>query len=128
MTTASRSKVNSRNKGAQFERDIINALRDNLGVQCKRNLEQWRSGGDDIDLAPYSIECKRRANIAIYEWWEQACKSAEAKRRIPILVVKADRKETLVCMDLQEFMRLIREEVIPASVHEEAATHSRAAG
>lgn len=116
--------INSRNKGASFERDIINALRDSLGVECKRNLEQWRSGGDDIDLPPYSIECKRRATIAMYEWWNQACKSAESAKRIPILVIKADRKEPLVVMDLQEFMRLIREEVIPASVHEEAATPS----
>lgn len=112
--------VNSRNKGAQFERDIIRELKDSLGVNCKRNLEQWRSGGDDIDLPPYSIECKRRATIATYEWWQQACDSAERAKRIPILIMKADRKETLVVMDLQEFMRLIREEV--ASVHEEAGT------
>lgn len=101
----------SRYRGIQFERDIINALKDTLGVECKRNLEQWRSGGDDIDLPPYSIECKRRATIATYEWWKQACDSAEAKKRIPILIMKADRKEPLVVMDLQEFMRLIREEV-----------------
>jgi hypothetical protein len=103
--------VNSRNKGAGFERDIINAFKEFLGVDCKRNLEQWRSGGDDIDLPPYSIECKRRATIAIYDWWHQACDSAEAKKRVPILIVKADRKKPLVVMDLREFMKLIREEV-----------------
>lgn len=110
----------SRHRGVQFERDIINALRDTLGVDCKRNLEQWRSGGDDIDLPPYSIECKRRATIATYEWWKQACESAETKKRIPILIIRADRKEPLVVMDLPEFMRLIREEIAP--VHGEATS------
>ena len=103
--------MNSRNKGATFEREVIKAFKDYLGVDCKRNLEQWRSGGDDIELPPYSIECKRRSKIAIYDWWDQACKSADAKKMQPILIVRADREETLVVMDLREFIRLIREEV-----------------
>jgi len=103
--------ANSRLRGATFEREIVNALRESLGVDCKRNLDQWRDGGDDIKLPPYSIECKRRKSIAVYEWWEQAVKSAGEKLR-PVLMIRADRKETLVVMSLEEFCRLVREEIV----------------
>jgi hypothetical protein len=106
--------ANSRLRGATFEREIVNALRDALGVECKRNLDQWRDGGDDIKLAPYSIECKRRAKIALYEWWEQATKSAGDRLR-PVLMIRADRKQTLVVMDFEEFVRLAREEIVSES-------------
>lgn len=106
--------MTSRARGAGFEREIVNALRDSLGVDCKRNLDQVRDGGDDIKLAPYSIECKRRARIAIYDWWEQAVKSAGKDLR-PVLMVRADRKQTLVVISLDEFLRLAREEIVSES-------------
>ena len=45
--------VNSRNKGASFERDCVKILRAELGdvvdaESLKRNLDQWRDGGTDI--------------------------------------------------------------------------------
>lgn len=103
--------ANSRLRGATFEREIVTELRDRLGVQCKRNLDQWRDGGDDIKLEPYAIECKRRKTIAVYDWWEQAVKSAGNRLR-PILMIRADRKETLVVISLDEFCKLAREEIV----------------
>jgi hypothetical protein len=105
--------MSSRAKGAAFEREVVNALRDYMGVDCRRNLEQSRSGGEDIVLRPYSIECKRRAAIALYDWWEQSCTSAKKKALRPLLVIRADRKEPLVVMEFQEFCRLAREELEP---------------
>jgi hypothetical protein len=105
--------MSSRAKGAAFEREIVNALRDYLGVDCRRNLEQTRSGGEDIILKPYSIECKRRANMALYEWWDQAVTSAKRSNLRPVMVLRADRKDALVVMDFQEFCRLVREEIEP---------------
>ena len=54
---------NSRTKGATFEREVVNIIKEVLGEQVKRNLDQWRDGGHDIALGPYMIECKRRASI-----------------------------------------------------------------
>jgi Holliday junction resolvase len=105
--------MSSRAKGAAFEREIVNALRDYLGVDCRRNLEQTRSGGEDIILKPYSIECKRRANMALYEWWDQAVTSAKRSNLRPVMVLRADRKDALVVMDFQVFCRLVREEIEP---------------
>ena len=36
--------VNGRNKGASFEREVANMLRDELGIGFKRDLEQYRAG------------------------------------------------------------------------------------
>jgi len=112
MTTIFPSDMNSRNKGATFEREIIKAFR---GLPWSLSASGTWSNGDlvvmTLSCRPTGIECKRRKKIAIYEWWEQACKSADAKKMQPIVIVRADHEETLVVMDLREFMRLIREEV-----------------
>ena len=56
--------VNSRNKGASFERDVKNRLHDALGLEFRRVLDQWAEAGlPDLvceDAAfPFVIECKR---------------------------------------------------------------------
>ena len=64
-----------RTKGASFERDIVKDLVAKGYDDAKRNLEQVREGGGDINLPGYLIECKRYANIAVYKWLEQAEKA-----------------------------------------------------
>ena len=59
--------VDSRTKGAAFERFIINAIKDNLGEQLpetpKRNLSQYQVAGEaDIVIPKWSIECKAYAS------------------------------------------------------------------
>ena len=86
----------SRRKGAAFEREIANLIRDNLGYDCKRNLEQYQQGGDDLSGLPgWSIECKRYAAIKpadIRVFWLQCEAQATAKGLRPVLIVKQDRK------------------------------------
>lgn len=70
------------------------------------------SNGEDIQLStaakaafPYSVECKARAKIAIvYDALEQARSQNDLT---PLAVIKADRKEALVVLTLDDFMRLI---------------------
>jgi hypothetical protein len=72
------------------------------------------SSGEDVQLSPaarkqipISVECKARKGIAIYDWYEQAgtnCKDGLE----PVLVVKADRKKPLVCVDADYFFDLMR--------------------
>ena len=73
-----------RTKGASFERDVVNALKD-AGIDAARNLDQTRDGGGDIDLGAYMIECKRRASIAVYDWLDQ-CTRAARPGQIPLVV------------------------------------------
>ena len=72
------------------------------------------AGGEDVQLSPaarrlipISIECKARKGIAIYDWYQQAkdnCKDGLE----PVLVVKADRKKPLVCIDAEFFLDLMK--------------------
>ena len=93
--------VNSRNKGAAFERYIVNKINvylESTGREqrVKRNLEQYQEKGQaDIYLDNIAIECKRyktgQTNMPRNNWWTQALESAGDKY-IPILIWKYDRK------------------------------------
>lgn len=92
--------VNSRNKGASFERDIVKMLKAELGEyvipeSLKRNLDQWRDGGTDIIVGElFAVECKRYASGNWYQqaWLDQAYHSAALLNMIPVLVWKFDRQ------------------------------------
>ena len=95
-----------RTKGAAFERDIVNLLK-SKGYDAARNLEQVRSGGGDISLPRWLIECKRYANIGrVYDWLDQAVTAASGIQK-PIVVAKADRKEEIVIMRLSDFLEVM---------------------
>ena len=97
-----------RNKGASGERDVCNLIKEHLGVDVKRNLNQTREGGADIKLPPYSLEIKRRARIgSIYEWMEQSQKSC-ADGEKPIVICRADRRDWLVVMPISQFLQLVK--------------------
>ena len=100
-----------RTKGAAGEREVCDLIFQHLGIQVHRNLSQTRDGGADIKLNPYSIEVKRRAAIGnVYGWIEQATAGCEPSER-PIVVCRADRKEWLAILPIEELFRLIREEI-----------------
>ena len=97
----------------QFVRDMI------LGV-FKQHLEKddvkstsMGAGGEDVQLSPlarkyfpYSVECKSRNNIAIYQWYDQAKVNCPTFSD-PLLVVKANNRNALVCVDAEHFFNLI---------------------
>jgi Holliday junction resolvase len=99
-----------RRKGANGERELCALLNDNLGTAAKRLLGQARDGGHDVPLKPFRIEVKRRARLAIYEWWEQVNEGRELGE-IPIIAMRADQKQWLLVMDLPTFCKLAREEI-----------------
>lgn len=95
-----------RTKGHQFERDIVNLLKEK-GYPAARNLTQTRDSGGDINLPRWLIECKRYAKIGrVYEWLEQAIKAASEIQK-PIVIAKADREEEIVIMRLTDFMEVM---------------------
>lgn len=73
-----------------------------FGIVTKRNLEQVRSGGHDINLGPLKVEVKRRKRVgSLYEWLQGA----------DVVCVRGDGKEWLVAMPWPLFVRLAREEI-----------------
>lgn len=96
----------ARTKGHQFERDIVNILKDR-GYDARRNLSQTREGGGDIKLPRWMFECKRYARIGnVYQWLDQAITGAQGIQK-PVVVAKADRKEEIVIMRLSDFLEVM---------------------
>ena len=99
--------TNGRNKGAAFEREIASLIRENLGIEVKRDLEQYRAAdhGDLLGL-PFTIECKRYAmangGVHHHSWWEQVVKAHEANPAslAPVLIYKYDRAAIRVVVPL----------------------------
>ncbi len=91
--------VNSRNKGAAFEREIARDLFDELGIEFKRDLRQYQQAeyGDlitDDPAWPFALELKRYkagpiGGLAV--WWEQVETAARNLRLKPALIYKYDR-------------------------------------
>ncbi len=85
--------INSRNKGAAFERQIANALINDLNLTnpVKRILEQTRTKElPDLMLGTWCIECKAYGSGAEPrpDWWEQVLASSDAEDLKPALVYK----------------------------------------
>lgn len=90
--------TNGRVKGANFERELARMIYDELGIETKRDLEQYRASdhGDLIGLDGWTIEAKRYANNAggnfKPEWWKQVTTAANAAGEQPVLIYKYDRQ------------------------------------
>jgi len=99
-------KINSRNKGASFERDIAKRLNvffkeQKIDFKAKRNLEQYQEKDlGDLDIPNHIIECKRYASGNWYKenWWEQICSSCG--HDIPVLIWKYNHQPIRVCVPL----------------------------
>lgn len=89
--------VNSRAKGANFEREIGNLLVQDLGLKnpVKRILEQTRTKElPDLMMGRWCIECKRYGDGSepSEEWWNQVLLASSNDNQIPALVYKFNRK------------------------------------
>lgn len=90
--------INSRDKGASFERAIAKELELLTGVRFKRDTEQYRESelGDLVpsDPAwPFSLELKRYAEgkSPLQAWFDQAERAAAKSGKFPALIWKYDR-------------------------------------
>jgi len=105
--------ASQRRKGATGEREVVTLLRDRLGEGfASRRLEQWRSGGDDIqhDLEHrVSIEVKRGKRVQLRAAILQA--EASAGDRLPVVAYREDGEKWrfLVVMDADGFCDFLRE-------------------
>ena len=104
----------SRDKGAAGERELARLLFDHLGVRIRRNLEQSRAGGHDLEpegdaptvhaLRAFALEVKRRRRVSdaeLRQWWDQAERQAARCARYPALAWRADRSPWRVTVPLR---------------------------
>lgn len=97
----------------QWVRDMILRIFYNHLEKDDVKSTSMGASGEDVQLSPkaralfpFSIECKSRNSIAVYSWLDQA-KGNSDPNYIPILFMKANQRNCLVCMDAEEFLNII---------------------
>ena len=104
----------SRRRGHDGERELRNALAEQLGDVVRRHLGQSRDGGADLELGDtWLIEVKRRARIAgVHEWMEQAQAAAHRARKRGCIAFRADGQGWIVGFRLDDAVNLLRESLV----------------
>lgn len=106
--------VNSKQKGARFERTLASLFRDYGYEESRRTAQYCGNTGDASDvvgLPLIHVEAKHQEKMELYKWMEQAKRDAEAggEGRLPAVFHKKNRHEILVTMTLDDWMNLYRE-------------------
>ena len=98
--------VNSRQKGAAFERKIANILK-GYGYEARRSVQYCGTNGDAdvVGLDGIHIEAKAVERLNIYDAMEQAKRDAKPNE-LPAVFHKKNYKEILVTMTLTDWMKL----------------------
>ncbi len=106
--------VNSKQKGARFERLLASKFREFGYDQARRTAQYCGNTGDASDvvgLPGLHIEAKHQETMRLYEWISQAVRDAEAggQNCLPAVFHKKNNADILVTMRLEDFMCLYRE-------------------
>ncbi len=110
--TTSSKKAKGR-KLCSFVKELILNVFNNLEDEDVRITSSGANGEDVLlsprarKLFPFSLECKSYASFSVYKHFKQACDNAG--KHTPLLVIKANRKEPLVILSLDNFMELVKE-------------------
>lgn len=101
--------MNSRNKGKRGELELSHKLQV-YGYEARRGQQYCGSNGDAdvVGLHGIHIECKRVEKLNIYDAISQA-KSDVNDDEIPAVFHRRDRKEWLVTMTMDDWMKLYKE-------------------
>lgn len=103
--------VNSKQKGARFERTLASKLRE-YGYNARRTQQYCGNSGDASDvvgLKGIHIEAKHQERMQLYDWIEQAKRDSQGTNNIPCVFHKKNNAEILVTMRFDDFMTLYRE-------------------
>lgn len=102
--------VNSKAKGARFERHLASKFRE-YGYDCRRGQQYCGANGDAdvVGLRGIHIEAKHQEQMRLYEWMSQAVRDADGKGNLPAVFHKKNNADILVTMRLEDWMNLYRE-------------------
>lgn len=100
-------RINSRAKGAAYEREVANDLRAR-GYQARRG--QQHAGGPDspdvVGLPGYHIEAKRTERLDLYGAMDQAVRDADLFET-PVVVHRKNGRRSVAIVDWQAFLDLV---------------------
>ena len=102
--------VNSKQKGARFERKLASKLTE-FGYEARRTAQYCGKSGEAADLVGLPglhIEAKHRETMRLYDWMAQAKREAKGNK-LPAVFHKKNNAPILVTMELDDFMVLYRE-------------------
>ena len=107
-------KINSKAKGAAFERKLASLFREYGFNDARRTAQYCGNTGDASDvvgLPGLHVEAKHQEQMRLYEWIAQAVRDAEAggEGRLPAVFHKKNNADILVTMRLEDFMEIYRE-------------------
>jgi len=103
--------VNSKRKGAAFERTLAGKFRD-YGYKARRTAQYCGNTGDASDvvgLAGIHIEAKHQEQMRLYDWMAQAKRDSAKSGNLPAVFHKKNHAEILVTMTLDDWMKLYKE-------------------
>ena len=107
-------KINSKQKGARFERLLASIFREYGYTEARRTAQYCGNTGDASDvvgLPGLHIEAKHQEKMCLYDWMAQAKRDAEANggKKLPAVFHKKNNANILVTMELEDFMNLYTE-------------------
>lgn len=103
--------VNSKAKGARFERQLAQILR-GFGYETRRTAQYCGNTGDAADvigLPGIHIEAKHCERMQLYDWMDQAIRDAAKSGKIPAVFHRKNNAKILVTMTLDDWMKIYTE-------------------
>lgn len=104
--------VNSKQKGARFERQLASMFRDYGFTDARRTAQYCGNTGeasDVVGLPGIHVEAKHQERMNLYDWMEQAERDSEGTGDKPVVFHKKNNAEVLVTMRFDDFMQIYRE-------------------
>lgn len=106
--------LNSKQKGARFERLLASKFREHGYSDARRTAQYCGNTGDASDvvgLPGLHIEAKHQEQMRLYDWMDQAKRDAKAGggELLPTVFHKKNNCEILVTMTFDDFMTIYKE-------------------
>lgn len=113
MAKNTKKKINSKQKGKNYELEIVHKLREYGYKEARRTSQFCGKSGDASDvigLPGIHIECKHyKTQQFNYDWLDQAIADSKAKEEvIPAVFHRTDQRDTVVTLRLDDFMTLYK--------------------
>lgn len=101
--------INSRAKGARFERKLAELLREHGFCDARRGQQYCGANGDAdvVGLPGIHIEAKAVERLNLYDAMKQSTKDAR-RDEIPVVIHKKNNCKILVTMEFDEFIHLYK--------------------
>ena len=104
--------VNSKQKGARFERLLASMFREHGFDDARRTAQYCGNTGDASDvvgLPGIHIEAKHQEQMRLYDWMDQAKRDSKETGNLPVVFHKKNNAEILVTMTFDDWMELYKE-------------------